>query len=190
MAYAASSDPTADFNNLFSSPVILWTVIFIGVAVSLTFYILSCMGLMKIADKNRIRYSYLAWIPIVNLFLFGKLGFKSTVTSVIFFILSLIYPYSFFFSAFTTVVGPSSKVPVLKETYYTSSTNGNSTLLFIMSIISIIFIVMYLIALYSIYRKMSTKSVMMFIFSILSSGLLIPIFLFAIRNNSIRNNTK
>lgn len=172
------------------SAVFLWTVIFISVVLSLIFYILSCMGLMKIADKNGIRYSYLAWIPIVNLFLFGKLGFKSTVTAIIFFILSLIYPYSFFLSICTIVVGPSSNIPALNATYYTNSTNVNNALLFIMSIIAIIFIIMYLIALYRIYKKMSTKAVMMFICSLLTSGLLIPIFLFAIRNNPLRINTK
>ena len=181
MAYSTSPN----FSELF-----LWAVIFIGIILSLTFYILSCMGLMKIADKNGIRYSYLAWIPIINLFLFGKLGFKSTVTSVIFFILSLIYPYSFLFNTCTIVSAPISNIPALNGIYYTNSINVNNTLLFIMSIIAIIFIIMYLTALYRIYRKMSTKYVMMFIFSLLTGGLLIPIFLFAIRNNPLRINTK
>lgn len=180
MAYKASAD---------SSAVFLWTVIFIGVVLSLTFYILSCMGLMKIADKNGIRYSYLAWIPIINLFLLGKIGFKSTVTAIIFFILSFTYFGLFFASAFSTV-GANSETLFFSKNYYVVVTKGNSILSPMLFILLIIFIVMYLIALYRIYRKMSTKSVMMFIFSILSSGLLIPIFLFAIRNNPLRINIK
>ncbi len=181
MAYSTSPNFTALF---------LWAVIFIGVILSLTFYILSCMGLMKIADKSGIRYSYLAWIPIINLFLFGKLGFKSTVTSMIFFILSIISPYSFFLNTYNIVIGPIFNIPSLNGIYYTNITNTSNILLFTMSIIAIIFIIMYLIALYRIYRKMSTKSVMMFICSLLTGGLLIPIFLFAIRNNPLRINTK
>lgn len=171
MTYTSSPDSVAHFYKSIGSSAASWAVFFIALSICITFYVLSCLGLMKIADKNGIRYSYLAWIPFINFFLIGKIAFKSTVSAIILLILSFIYPYSFFLSIVTT---------------YLYFINSNTSLFFIFVVIAIVFIVMYLVALYKIYKKMSTKAVMMLIFSILSSGLLIPIFLFAIRNNSLR----
>lgn len=185
MTYTSSPDSVAHFYKSIGSSAALWALFFIALSICITFYVLSCLGLMKIADKNGIRYSYLAWIPFINFFLIGKIAFKSTVSAIILLIFSFIYPYSFLLSIVTT--SPNFKILFFSEnSYYLYFINSNTSLSFIFAVIAIVFIVMYLVALYKIYKKMSTKAVMMLIFSVLSSGLLIPIFLFAIRNNSLR----
>ena len=41
-----------------------------------TLYILGSIGLMTIADKERVQNSWLAWIPVANLYLLAKLVYK------------------------------------------------------------------------------------------------------------------
>jgi hypothetical protein len=53
-------------------------------------------------------------------------------------------------------------------------------------VISIAFAVLAFMILYWTYNKFSEKALLMIIFSILSGGILTPIFLFTIRNNSVR----
>ncbi|RBW69262.1 hypothetical protein [Bacillus taeanensis] len=53
-------------------------------------------------------------------------------------------------------------------------------------IISIAFAILGFMVLYWTYNKFSEKALLMIIFSILSGGILTPIFLFAIRNNPVR----
>lgn len=44
-------------------------MLILGLAVILFFYILTSLALMKIADRTKTKNSWLAWIPIANVFL-------------------------------------------------------------------------------------------------------------------------
>ena len=188
MTYTSTPSLWTEFNTFISSPAFSWVALACGSIIALIFYILSCVGLMKIADKNGIRYSYLAWIPFLNFFVLGKIVFKSTITSIFFFILSVFYPYSILLAIFK-----SNSTPNLKDfiPQYTHWFNVSPILVAVFNIILVVFIVLYYVALYRVYKKMSTKFVMMFILSLLCNEILVPIFLFAIRNNPPRTeNTK
>ena len=49
-------------------------LIFLGIFLIL--YILQSIALYKLAEKNNIANAWLAWIPIANMYLLGKLGFE------------------------------------------------------------------------------------------------------------------
>lgn len=175
----------------------LWALLIpliIGIVIWIIFYILSSLGLMKIADKNGVRHSYLAWIPILNKYVLGKVAFKSTATTIIFFILSLVSSFSIYFGTISvgpTYLDPNTYVSQYKSQYgsYTVVTKymPSSGLSLFICLIALIFYIMYMIALYKIYAKMSTKAVIMIICSIIFP-ILIPIFLFAIRKNPVRRD--
>lgn len=54
------------------------------------------------------------------------------------------------------------------------------------SIFSFALSILTAISLYKIYSKVSDKAVLMTVFTVLSLGLLTPIFLFSIRNNEVK----
>ncbi len=50
------------------------------------------------------------------------------------------------------------------------------------------YVVLLFIVAHNLYKKLSDKATVMTVFSVLTGGILIPIFIFAIRNNEIRKN--
>jgi hypothetical protein len=125
--------------------------ILITIPVIIILYILGSIGLMKIADKMGEEKSWIAWVPVLNLYLIGKLGFSNVV--------------GWLMIALGILSG--------------NRDTNNSIFSFALSILTAI-------SLYKIYSKVSDKAVLMTVFTVLSLGLLTPIFLFSIRNNEVK----
>jgi hypothetical protein len=125
--------------------------ILITIPVIIILYILGSIGLMKIADKLGEKKSWIAWVPVLNLYLIGKLGFSNVV--------------GWLMIALGILSG--------------NRDTNNSIFSFALSILTAI-------SLYKIYSKVSDKAVLMTVFTVLSLGLLTPIFLFSIRNNEVK----
>lgn len=132
----------------------------------LILYILGGIGLAEINRKENEHGSWMAWLPIFNFYLIGKLGFSKAVGWITVILMFLCSNYS------STVNG---KV-VASGTVLPQPFN---------SIASYAFLIIVIASLYKIYSKLSDKAVIMTIFTILSFGLLAPIFLFAIRKNEV-----
>ena len=129
-------------------------------------YILSGIGLMGITNKLGQRGSWMAWVPIFNFYLMGKL-------------------------AFTKIIGWITVALVFFSSSYSSTINGETTTGTILpapfdTIAGYILAALLLTSIYKIYNKVSEKAVVMMLFTVLSFGLLTPVFLFAIRNNDVR----
>ncbi len=142
--------------------------VFIFFGLFITFYLFSSLGLMKIADKNNLTGSWMAWIPILNFALIGKIAFNNIIiqwTLPILFIL-------------TTETDSTVNGKIINS--------GSILPPPLNSIGSFVWIILIFVCIYKIYNKMSDKAVIMTILSILSFGFLIPIFLFAIRKNEVR----
>ncbi len=127
---------------------LLVKIYFVIIILALIYYILGSIGLMKIADRTGEERSWMAWVPVLNIYLLGKLGFSNVVgwVMVVLFLL-----------------------------------NGNKTTS--NSMFSLALSVLTIISFHKIYSKVSDKAVIMTVFTVLSLGLLGPIFLFMIRNN-------
>ena len=140
---------------------VLMVVVLVIALFYLVFYCLQSYGVMKIAQRHSVQHSCLAWVPVVNAYIYGKIAFKSTIKAA---------------GLLTLKVAPLTNIVFLIWGSDASS---------ITNIFSFAYTIFLFYATYKIYKQMSDRAVMMLIFSVLSCGTLIPIFLFAIRNNPI-----
>ena len=126
---------------------------------ALILHILLAIGLKKIADESGTKNSWMAYVPILNIYIMGKMAY-GMVYAYILLILSCI------------------------STFYIKDLSNILPQFVILMIVSIT-ILGVLASIYRIYKKASRHHIIMFIFTILSLGLLSPFFLFAIRRNPI-----
>lgn len=136
--------------------------LYIIIIAILILYILFALGLSNIA-YNEGYNSILAWIPIANIYLLAKVGFNDS--KVKWGVLGMI----FISGTVTTNVNG-------EQTVHTILPNPINT------IISIALAIFLLVALYNIYDKKSDHAIIMTVLTVLSGGILAPIFLYAIRN--------
>jgi len=136
-------------------------------AVIIALYVFYAYGLMKIAKKNDVRGSWMAWIPIFNFYLMGKMAFNKGIG---------------WCMVILSLLGGTGEVTINDQVIASGSILSAPY----NSWASMAFLILLLISLYRIYEKMSEKAVVMIIMTILSLGLLTPIFLFAIRNNEVK----
>lgn len=116
---------------------------------SLVFYILFSLGLMKFCEE--INYPiWLAWIPIVQIFLLIDIAYRNKTTMCIAVISFIVYNF---------LGGLLALIAILILLYY------------------------ILNALQKIYISKSHHPTLLLILSIVSFGTLVPVFIFAIRNN-------
>lgn len=169
----------SDFNNASDSirqvSLILGCIVIICLIIGLTSYILQSIGLMKLAKRNNIKYSWLAFIPVANTYIYGKVAFEDKIKTFILLgikIISTIILSSYYSNLVLSYVN--------SNTAYTSDNT-------ITNVFSWIYVIFLFYASYQIFKKYSDKAVIMLVFSVLSCGFLTPIFLFAIRNNERKN---
>lgn len=133
-------------------------------------YLLKAIGLMKITKNLGEQNPWLAFIPVADMYLLGKSTFKEAWLAWALVILDVIHLVS----------------PILSLVYK----YGNNNLVMAASVFSLMLFILNYIALYKIYEKISNKAIIMLIFTVLTFGFIAPIFLFAIRNNPIREQEK
>lgn len=140
--------------------------------ITFAIYVLSNIGLLKLTQRNNISHSWLAFIPIANTYIFGKIAFEDKVKTFILLGMRI-------FSSIVSFLG----------IYYNTGYTTNK-IISMLSWFSYIYLIFLFYAFYKIFKKYSDKAVIMLVFSVLSCGLLTPIFLFAIRNNERKIDVK
>ncbi|MDD4027918.1 MAG: hypothetical protein PHN54_02555 [Bacilli bacterium] len=133
--------------------------ILIGILVILLFlHAFLSFSIKTIADKKQIKNSWISFLPIFNTFIIGNIAFKKRIMSyalLVFSLLSTIY---------------------LIDVY--------NTFHFIFTLIVVFLsIILYFTALYNIYKMFCKKYVLLFIFTVITFGLISPIVFLCIRNN-------
>lgn len=145
---------------------------------SIANYIFMGFGLMKMGETMGEKAPWLSWIPYANQYMLGKLGINNTVG-----ILLVISN------------GVSSLLGMILGILMTLTEEFiNMEIVYIPLIIFGVIIAIYCIAVsilmyivyYKLYKKFSDKAVIMTIFTVLTGTALAPIFIFAIRNNKLR----
>ncbi len=136
---------------------------------------------MKIAKRMEIKHRWLSLVPTADSYIFGKVAFKGNVMPfsflglIIISTLISIVAQCFFFSHFFNAYDISASLVYLG---------------FNVNIFSSLYTILKYDGAYQIYKKLSDKAVVMNVFTVLTFGLLQPIFLFAIRNNEFRNEAE
>lgn len=145
---------------------------------SIANYIFMGFGLMKMGETMGEKAPWLSWIPYANQYLLGKLGINSA-TGMLLVVANIVS--SIFGLALGVLMSLSENI-------------GNAEIVYIPLIIFSIIMVLYCIAVsvlmyityHKLYKKFSDKATVMTIFTVLTGTALAPIFIFAIRNNKLR----
>lgn len=150
----------------------VFSVILIPIIIVL--YILGSLGTMNIAKRENEENPWFAWVPVASSYLLCKMAFKNKKIALWYVIIPLI---TGILGGNYTVNGKSAFksngfLLIINEIF--KSLNG---------IVSLAVLVIFFIIVYKIYSRYSEQAVGMLIGSILTLGILSPIFLFAIRNN-------
>lgn len=169
---------------------VIVTIIAVGLACNIVFYILRSIGLMRIAQNRGMAYPWLGWIPALGTFMIGAvaddIGEKQNGSKTYFrwFLLggmilsnatAAVY-LIMLFSAGSSVI--SSRGASLPNTMFTFASLVN-LLQYPLAIATIVLMLISLNKIYKCYAPSSSTAytVLCFFFSFL-----IPIFLFALRN--------
>lgn len=157
--------------------LLMFVLIIISTIVAITNYIFMGIGLMEIGKSMGEKNSWLSWIPYANQYLLGKLGMNHTVGLILVIASSILSVLSF-------VAGIISGI--MNEGIMEELIIAYIGIMFVIVMITIAIMVLYYISLHNIYKKFSDKAVLMTVFTVLTCGALAPVFLFAIRNNNLR----
>lgn len=147
--------------------VIIYIVFF---AFGFISYAFNSYGLYEIAKRENEKNAMIAWIPYINKYTLGRVAFKSNVHAILLVVLSII-----------------GLAVTLSMLFISTNVQAIYILAIISLIISIITSVYTYIARYKVYRKYSKSTIIMTVLDVISCGILGPFFIFAIRNNEIKN---
>lgn len=152
-------------------------IMIVAVGLSIMNYVFTGFGLMQMGKTMGEKAPWLSWIPYANQFMIGRLGMNNTV--------GILLVAS---NVVSTILG--SILGFLSTLVEETASEELSIVVVILGIIVMIYSiavsVLYYIACHKLFNKFSDKSVLMTIFNVLTGGGIAPIFLFAIRNNKLR----
>lgn len=151
-------------------PVILGFLLILLV-VLLILYVFESIGIMKLAKRKDMENSWLAFVPFARTYMYGKLAFKDKITPIVYLCAEVL----------SVLVSIEQTVKM-----FNSLANGVLDQSFNFNAYFVATMIIGIVAVYKIFKKYSDKAILMLVLSILSCGLLAPIFLFAIRNNECK----
>lgn len=153
-------------------------VIGVILVIAIIFYILKGVGVMKMAQRVGIKNGGLAFVPIIGEYILYKVAFENSIMPVL--LLALNIGSGLFINMNSSSILWSLKI----GTFPFGDIN-------IMAIILLVLCMVFMFyTLHKVYKKFSNKAVLMTVFTVLTFGLLQSIFLFAIRNNELRSESK
>lgn len=156
-------------------------LIILTIGVSIMTYIFNGIGLMEMAKKKKIEYYWLSWIPYASQYLMGKLAY-GTNKGGIFFLCANIVTVILSFSS--SIIG-NVFLEIMDEEYINMIAIPLIICSLVLFLVFIAYMVFYYITIYKLYKQFSQKAVIMLVFTILTSGFMAPIFIFAIRKNQL-----
>ena len=140
-------------------------------------YIFDGFGLMEMAKTKNEKYPWLSWIPYAKEYLLGKLAYSSNIGATAYLCVTIGVSIISFIVSF--VIG------LIGEIYGELTLTLLTPYIFII-LLGIAYSVFYYITMYKLYKQFSDKAEIMIVFTILTGGILSPIFLFAIRKNKLQ----
>lgn len=141
--------------------VIFLAVFFmIAIIISLALYLLESFGLYTLAKRKNLEYPWLAWLPIVKNYLLGELTGNEM--------------WGLDGSKWILVFAPIVMI-ALSLTYFG---------FFLSLVLSLAFTVYYFMVLFKLFKEYQPKSADLFIITSILFPVLIPVYLFVIRNKN------
>lgn len=150
----------------------LFLSMLIGVILlALLSYVVESFSLIKLAKKVNVKNTWLAFIPVVRMYIYGKIAFKDKIRPCLLVLLNCV-------SIATLAITNSG----FKDKW--------TLVIAVLNVFQWANVFLTFHSLYKIYKKFSDKAVIMLILSVLTDSIIAPIFLFAIRNNELREPAK
>ncbi|MDD3048385.1 MAG: hypothetical protein PHQ89_00115 [Bacilli bacterium] len=131
-------------------------------------YILLVFALTSMIKKLNMKGAWMIWIPILNFYLIGKIAFENKI-------IPWLIPIFYILSRKSTA---SVNNRIINSTSFAPSYLTNT--------FNFLFALLLIVSLFKVYNKFSDQAIVMTIFTVLSCGILAPVFLFAIRNKEVR----
>ncbi len=167
---------------------VMWGIVAVALIVAILFYVLRALGFHTIAKRRGIAHPWLAWIPIANYYLIGRIAdeyderFFNKRSSYAALLLAMSLMFVVMGIIIAALITPAMLYTMhLGDSY--GAVVGIAVLSIAMPVVSIILTVLYFICLFKIYDWCSASSGVMIVFSILFR-VVIPFMVFAVRNGN------
>ena len=141
------------------------------ILLALLSYSVESFSLIKLAKKVNVKNSWLAFIPVVRMYIYGKIAFKDKIRP------SLLVLLTCMTNVNIAIVNSEFKDDLIM-------------IIAVLNVFQWFQVALTFYTVYKIYKKFSNKAVIMLILSVLTDSIIAPIFLFAIRNNELREPAK
>lgn len=152
-------------------------IMVVAIGLSIMNYVFTGFGLMKMGETMGEKAPWLSWIPYANQFMLGKLGMNNTI--------GILLVAS---NAVSAILG--GMIGFLGNLAEELTNSGLDMVIVILGIIimvySIAVAILYFVACHNLFKKFSDKATVMTVVNVLTGGAIAPIFIFAIRNNQLR----
>src|SRR5574344_818530 len=171
--FMSESNSEALFMIMATLGILLGIFIILAIVWGILSYIFSGLGLMEMDKKKNEKYPWLSWIPCARTYLIGKLAYGETNGGVLFLVASIGVTIInlIICNVVSFVSGVGSIAYSIAEMFS--------------MILNVGYLVFLYITYYRIYKQFSKNYTLMLVFTILTSGILAPVFIFAIRNNNL-----
>ncbi len=162
-------------------PTLLLTffaIIAVFLVIAIIFYVLKGVGVMKMAKKSGIKNGGLIFVPIIGDYILYKLAFENNIMPI------LLLAFNIGFGLFLDMNSSSILWSLQIGTFPFGDINITAIILLVLCTVFAYY------TFYKVYKKFSNKAVLLTVFTVITFGLLSPIFLFAIRNNELRSEAE
>ena len=157
--------------------VVFLFIFMISAAIGIALYILNGFGLMELAKTCSEKYPYLSFVPYASTYLTGKLAFNSKKSAIIYLVSQIALLVIYYIAYFG--------LSIAQEIFELDTHTTSIAMIVIPFLFSLVLLAITSVAMYKLYKRFSEKYVILTTFTVLTGGMLAPIFIFAIRKNKI-----
>ncbi len=164
----------------------------IYLAYSITFYVLQAVGMYRIGRRRGIRHSWLAWVPIGNLWLLGSIsdqyqyvvkGRERNRRRILLRLTVSILLICLFTSSCTIAASASKALGIVGGDIFMGASAAITLICYVVVVVlSVLLAIFEYMALYDLYRSCDRRVAVVFLILSLIFSPLIPLFVFAVRN--------
>lgn len=164
----------------------------IFLAYSITVYVLQAVGMYRIGKRRGIRHSWLAWVPLGNLWLLGSIsdqyqyvvkGRERNRRRALLRLTVSILLISIFMSSCTVAASVSKVLGVVGSDIFMGAAAAITSISYVVvAVLSVLLAIFEYMALYDLYRSCDRRIAVVFLILSLVFSPLIPFFVFAVRN--------
>ena len=167
-----------------------------GLAIGIIVYVFQSIGLYKMAKNLGLVHAWMAWVPFLNTYTFGKIGSRYIKMNgkpsakfggwLLGLEIAMFVPVSVIIGAFIAMLPSLINMDAANPTFTPAIIGSIATMFisfFAMSVIAITYALLYYIALWRMFAIFDNSNATLFLILSIIFSITTPFFIFAIRNN-------